>query len=171
MTTKITEQNILNLANVGVNWQSVITADGSTVTSLDAGKGYFIDTTSAVGLVSLPTSSNVGDTIAIKDYAGTFATNALTIQRNGNNIQGVANNSQIGTNRASIVLVYIDSTKGWLYTNESNVADLQAASFIPYCSIAKVFILMLPNPMICGIFSTIINSAQPMNSLGESSLL
>jgi len=42
----------------------------------------------------------------------------------------VANDSLISTNRASIVLVYIDATKGWLYTNESNVADLQAATFI-----------------------------------------
>ena len=130
MTTKITEQNISNLANVGVSWQSVNTADGSTVISLQAGKGYFIDTTSAVGLVSLPTSPNVGDTIAIKDYAGTFATNALTIQRNGNNIQGAANNSQISTNRANVELVYIDSTKGWLYTNESNVGDLGSPLFI-----------------------------------------
>jgi hypothetical protein len=42
----------------------------------------------------------------------------------------VANDSQISTNRASIVLVYIDATKGWLYTNESNVADLWSNFFI-----------------------------------------
>jgi hypothetical protein len=40
---------------------------------------------------------SIGDTISIKDYAGTFATNKLTIDRNGKNIQGVANNSQIST--------------------------------------------------------------------------
>jgi hypothetical protein len=33
--------------NVDVDWQSVITADGSTGTTGSAGKGYFIDTTSA----------------------------------------------------------------------------------------------------------------------------
>jgi hypothetical protein len=64
----------------------------------------------------------LGDTIAIKDYAGTFATNNLTIARNGHNIQGVANDSLISTNRASLVLVYVDSTKGWIYAEESNVA-------------------------------------------------
>jgi hypothetical protein len=42
----------------------------------------------------------------------------------------VANNSQLGTNRASIVLVYVDATKGWVYQNESNVADLQQPLFI-----------------------------------------
>ena len=107
-----------------VQWQSVVTADGSTGTSASAGEGYFIDTTSAAHTLTLPGSPSAGDTIAIKDYAGTFGTNNLTIARNGNNIQGVANDSLISTNRASVVLVYIDATKGWLYTNESNVADL-----------------------------------------------
>ena len=130
MTTKITEQNISNIANLGVQWQSKVTSDGSTVTTMAAGKGYFIDNTSAAGLVKLPLSASAGDSIAIKDYAGNFGTNNLTIQRNGHKIQGTANDGRINTNRASLVLVYIDATKGWLYTNESNVADLQAADFV-----------------------------------------
>ena len=107
-----------------ISWQAKITSDGSTVTTMVAGRGYFVDNSSAAGLVKLPASASRGDTIAIKDYAGNFATNKLTIQRNGHNIQGQAVNSLIGTNRASLFLVYIDSTKGWLFTNESNVADL-----------------------------------------------
>ena len=109
-----------------VEWQAVKTADFNAV----AGEGYFVDTDS-VGAVTatLPGSPSAGDTIAFKDYAANFGTNALTIARNGNNIQGVANDSEISTNRASIVLVYIDATKGWLYTNESNVADLQGPAF------------------------------------------
>ena len=104
-----------------VSWQSVVTADGSTTTTAVSGNGYFIDTTSATHTITLPASPSAGDTIAIKDYAGTFGTNNLTIGRNGNNIQGVANDSLISTNRASIILVYSDATKGWLYTVESNV--------------------------------------------------
>ena len=123
MTTKLTDKNISNVANLGLQWQSVITADGSTTTTAVAGQGYFIDTTSAAHTINLPASATAGDTIAIKDYAGTFGTNNLTIGRNGHNIQGVANNSTIDTTRASVVLVYADATKGWLYTNESNVAD------------------------------------------------
>src|SRR6056300_557784 len=107
-----------------ISWQSVVTADGSTATSAVAGNGYFIDTTSAAHTINLPSSPSAGDKIAIKDYAGTFGTNNLTIGRNGNNIQGVANDSLIATNRASIILVYSDATKGWLYTVESNVAFL-----------------------------------------------
>ena len=108
-----------------VSWQSVVVSDGSTVTTMVAGRGYFVNNTSAAGIVKLPISASAGDTVAIKDYAGNFATNNLTIQRNGHNIQGVANDSSIQTNRASLQLVYIDATKGWLYTNESNVDDLE----------------------------------------------
>ena len=111
--------------NVSASWQSVITADGSTGTTAVAGNGYFIDTTSATHTLTLPASATIGDFIAIKDYAGTFGTNNLTIARNGHNIQGVANDSLITTNRASLVLVYVDSTKGWLYWEEHNVADLE----------------------------------------------
>jgi len=116
--------------NVNVDWQSVIVADGSTATTGVAGRGYFIITTSAAHTFTLPASATRGDTIALKDYAGTFASNKLTIARNGHNIQGVANNSLIGTNRASLVLVYVDSTKGWLYAEEHNVANLGAPVFI-----------------------------------------
>jgi hypothetical protein len=96
---------------------------------MEAGKGYFVDNTSASGIVKLPTSASAGDTISIKDYAGNFGTNNLEIQRNGHKIQGVANNGQITTNRASLTLVYVDSTKGWLYANESNVADLEQKTY------------------------------------------
>src|SRR5210317_640148 len=113
-----------------ISWQSVITADGSTGTTAVAGNGYFIDTTSAAHTITLPSSPSIGDTVAIKDYAGTFGTNNLTIARNSSNIQGVANDSLISTNRASLTLVYVDATKGWLYAVESNVADLEAPTFI-----------------------------------------
>src|SRR6056300_1126460 len=113
-----------------VAWQSVVTADGSTTTTAVSGNGYFIDTTSAAHTITLPASPSAGDYVAIKDYTATFGTNNLTIGRNSENIQGAANDSLISTNRASIVLVYIDSTKGWLYTVESNVADLELDPYI-----------------------------------------
>src|SRR6056300_203533 len=115
---------------VDVNWQSVITADGSTATTASAGNGYMIDTTSAAHTFNLPASATLGDQIAIKDYAGTFASNNLTIGRNGHNIQGVANDSLISTNRASLLLVYVDSTKGWIYAEECNVANLEQIQYI-----------------------------------------
>tara|TARA_Y100001972_G_scaffold88005_1_gene107642 strand:- start:487 stop:1899 length:1413 start_codon:yes stop_codon:yes gene_type:complete len=112
--------NSLNL----IDWQSKVTSDGSTITTMEAGKGYFVDNSSAAGIVKLPASATIGQQLAVKDYAGNFGTNNLTIQRNGHNIQGNAVDSVINTNRASLVLVYVDSTKGWLYDIESNVGDL-----------------------------------------------
>lgn len=119
-----------SIPNKFVDWQSVIVADGSTGTTGVSGRGYFINTTSAAHIFTLPVSATRGDTIAIKDYAGTFATNNLTINRNGHNIQGVANNSLISTNRASVVLVYVDVTRGWEFVEESNVATLGQVLFI-----------------------------------------
>jgi hypothetical protein len=114
---------------VDVNWQSVITADGSTTTTSSAGNGYFIDTTSAAHTINLPASASLGDTIAIKDYATSFNSNNLTIGRNGHKIQGVNGDVVLSTNRASVVLVYVDSTKGWLFREEHNVGNLGAPLF------------------------------------------
>ena len=104
-----------------IEWQTVKTSGFTAV----AGEGYFCNTNGGAFIATLPASPSAGDTVAFKDYGDDFATNALTIARNGSNIQGLANDSLISTDRASVVLVYIDATKGWLFTNESNVADLQ----------------------------------------------
>jgi len=113
-----------------IDWQSVVVSDGSTVTTMVAGRGYFVNNSSAAGIVKLPASANAGETIYVKDYAGNFGTNNLTIQRNSHNIQGHATDLTIETNRASIRLVYVDSAKGWLITNESAVGDLQDTRYV-----------------------------------------
>ena len=106
-----------------IDWQSVVTGD----TTMVAGRGYFVDTSSSEVSMTLPSSASAGDTVAMKDYAATFGSNKLTIVRNGHNIQGKAKNGEITTNRASIKMVYVDSTKGWLFIDESNVGDLRQA--------------------------------------------
>jgi hypothetical protein len=108
------------------DWQSVVTSN----TTMVSGKGYFVNTTSGAITMTLPASPSAGDYVAIKDYAATFQTNSCTIGRNSSNIQGTANDSELKTTRASVVLVYVDGTKGWLFTNESNVADLQKLEYI-----------------------------------------
>ena len=100
--------------SAGTSWQSVVTADGSTTTSAVAGEGYFIDTTSATHTITLPGSPTLGDEISIIDYAGTFDTNALTVGRNGNPIQGSAADLTVSTERAGFTLVFVDGTQGWL---------------------------------------------------------
>ncbi len=121
MTTKITEQNVSNLANVGVDWQSVITGD----TTMVAGRGYFVNTTSGVITMTLPASPSIGDTISIRDYAGTFGSNKLTVARNSSPIEGGTNNLEYATNNFVVTLVYIDGTRGWVTTE----SEAKAGSF------------------------------------------
>tara|TARA_A100001201_G_scaffold20501_1_gene22951 strand:- start:3382 stop:4794 length:1413 start_codon:yes stop_codon:yes gene_type:complete len=113
--------DINTLITSDIAWQSTVQYNNIT---LESGKGYFINTTAGPTTMTLPSSPSAGDFVALKDYAGTFGTNKLTIDRNGSNIQGLAANSDLTTDRASVVLVYVDSTEGWLYTVENNVGDL-----------------------------------------------
>ena len=126
MTTKITEQNISQLANAGVNWQPVVTADGSTGLTAVAGRGYFIDTTSGAQTVTLPASPKVGDVVVLKDYARTWATNAVSIA--SNTLDGVGSATpSFSTNGQTVTLVYMDGTKGWSLINEDTTSDLGTA--------------------------------------------
>ena len=113
-----------------IAWQSVVVSDGSTVTTMVAGRGYFVNNTSAAGIVNYQRVHLLVTLLRYKDYAGNFGTNNLTIQRNSHKIQGAASDSQISTNRASLVLVYIDATKGWLYSHQHNVTDLQQNPYV-----------------------------------------
>ena len=96
--------------SAGTSWQAVKTADFNAA----AGEGYFIDTTSATHTITLPGSPTLGDEVSIIDYAGTFDTNALTVGRNGNPIQGSAADLTVSTERAGFTLVFVDGTQGWL---------------------------------------------------------
>ena len=93
-----------------VDWQTVITGN----TTMVAGRGYFVNTTSIAITMTLPISAVRGDEVWIVDYAGTFDTNNLTVGRNGHNIQGDASDLTVSTERAGFTLVYVDSTQGWL---------------------------------------------------------
>ena len=104
-----------------ITWQTTKKTGDFTAVSTE---GYFVDTSSLAITATLPSSPSAGDIVAFKDYTATFATNNLTIARNGSNIQGNANDSIISTNRASVALIYVDATEGWVYTNESNGGDL-----------------------------------------------
>ena len=94
----------------GTSWQTVKTSGFTAV----AGEGYFCDTTSAAFTATLPASATRGNEVSFIDYAGTFDTNNLTIGRNSHNIQGVAEDLTVSTERAGFTLVYVDATQGWL---------------------------------------------------------
>ena len=104
-----------------VDWDTSIHT--STVTA-ESGKGYFVNTTGGGVTVNLPAAS-VGDIVGIKDYAGTFQTNACTIAPNGSeNIGGAsASDPTLEVEGESVLLVYADATQGWLATQQSVTAS------------------------------------------------
>jgi hypothetical protein len=121
--------DINTLVTSDIDWQTGDIKTGNFVAA--SGKGYFVDTTGGAITATMPNPPSAGNIVAFKDYAGTFGTNNLTIDRNGHNIQGIPQDSIISTNRASLVLVYnADAVSGWLYTVENNVGDLEGPTYI-----------------------------------------
>jgi len=94
----------------GTDWQAVKTGTFTAV----AGEGYFINTTGGAFEMDLPAGS-IGDEVSFIDYAGTFDTNALTIDQNGTEkIAGSTAALTVSVERAANTLVYTDGTQGWL---------------------------------------------------------
>ena len=84
-----------------------------------AGEGYFVNTTSGEIDVTLPASPSAGAVVAIKDYAGTFDTNKVTLVQNGSDkIGGSTVNATLDVEGIAVTLVFIDSTQGWLETDD-----------------------------------------------------
>jgi hypothetical protein len=98
----------------GTSWQAVKTGTFTAV----AGEGYFINTTGGAFEMDLPAGS-IGDEVSFIDYAGTFDTNALTIDQNGTEkIAGSTDPLTVSVERAANTLVYTDGTQGWLLKNK-----------------------------------------------------
>ena len=102
----------------GTDWQAVKTSDFTAV----AGEGYFVDTTSGAITVTLPSSPSAGDYVVLKDYARTWATNAVTT--NSVLSDGSTNAITFSTNGQTVTLVYMDDTKGWSLINEDTTSNL-----------------------------------------------
>jgi hypothetical protein len=114
-------------ATGAVSWNTTVkTGDFTAV----AGEGYFVNTTSGAVNVTLPAGS-AGSVIGIKDYAGTFDTNAVTLTRNGSDkIGGASTNATLSTEGIAVTLVFIDSTQGWLVTDSGLQSEAPTPSFI-----------------------------------------
>src|SRR5210317_865747 len=100
-----------------VDWDT--TAKTASFTAV-SGNGYFVNTTSGAITVTLPASPSAGDIVAVSDYAGTSATNAITIARNSSPFEGGTTDGEIVTNRQAATFVYVDGTQGWLAVNSND---------------------------------------------------
>lgn len=109
-------------ADIGTQWQAVIVADGSTNTTAVAGEGYFIDNSSATHTINLPASPSIGDTVKIVALSG--KTNAITVGRNGSNIQGAASDRVYQSDNQADTFTYSNATEGW--TVETTTQEVPA---------------------------------------------
>ena len=102
-------------ATGAASWDTTVKTTGFTAVS---GVGYFVNTTGGAISVNLP-AGTAGDVVAIKDYANTFDTNAVTLVQNGSDkIGGSTVNAILSTEGLAVTLIYIDSTQGWLVTDD-----------------------------------------------------
>jgi hypothetical protein len=95
-----------------------------------SGVGYFVNTTAGAIIVNLP-AGVAGDVVAIKDYAGTFDSNAATLVQNGSDkINGSIVNATLSTEGLAVTLVYVDATQGWLVTDSGVQSEAPQSEFI-----------------------------------------
>jgi len=101
-----------------VDWQTG-SIKSSTFTAAN-GEGYFVNTTGGVVTVNLP-AGVAGAIVGLKDYAGTWQTNAVTLNPNGSDKIGGGNtvDPTLAVQGGSVLLVFVDSTQGWLATSQS----------------------------------------------------
>ena len=114
----------------------VLYSDGTNISSGPITKGYYtipaaytavngdqllINTTGTGGglnapvTITLPASPAIGNEVTFIDSGNGFGSNNLTINRNSSPILGNAANLTVSTNGAAFTLVYVNSTRGWIY--------------------------------------------------------
>jgi hypothetical protein len=107
-------------ATGAVNWNTTVKTGDFTAVS---GEGYFVNSTSGEIDVTLP-AGTAGSIIAVADYANTADTNNIILKQNGSDkIEGSTDDFIVNQEGASLTLVFVDSTKGWIITDTGNSTD------------------------------------------------
>ena len=117
-------------ATGSASWTTTVKTNSDSGFTAVAGEGYFLNTTAGTISVNLP-AGTAGAVVAFKDYAGTFDTNKVTLVQNGSDkIGGSTVNATLDTEGIAVTLVFIDSTQGWLVTDDGLQTSAATASFI-----------------------------------------
>lgn len=110
----ILQQHISDAAGHS-SWQVV----SSNTTAEDGGQ-YLVDSSGDVVTITAIASPSEGNWFEVV-CLGDSETNAITIDRNGSNIEGAASNMTISQNRYGFKLVYSDASSGWVRVSEVNI--------------------------------------------------
>ena len=117
--------------------KSLVYSDGTNINKGLINKGYYtvpgaytavdgdqlLVNTSSSGLnssvtITLPASPSIGNEVHFIDSGNFFASNNLTIARNGSNILGSASNLVVNTNSSAFTLVFVNTARGWIYKDK-----------------------------------------------------
>jgi hypothetical protein len=111
------------LGGGGVDWD---TTPKTTNFNAEAGKGYFVDTTSNSVTVTLPTGV-AGESVTVLDYISNANTNAIVFSpQSGEKIEGGTSGQGVTANRQATTLTYSGATQGWLVSSAGDSGPIQA---------------------------------------------
>ena len=92
--------------------QTLVSRGNLRTSGVQSSGNYFVIPASGLTL-TLPASPVLGDEVVITDIAGTAFNTPVNIARNGQLIQGLAEDMPFNINSASVRLVYSNTTYGW----------------------------------------------------------
>jgi len=101
----------------GTNWNTLVKSAAYDLVNYDE---VLADSTSGPFILTLPSSPNLGDRVWIIDMKGTWETNNVTVERNGNNIAGIAENLILNVNQAWVYFLF-DGVDNWLVRKSVNI--------------------------------------------------
>ena len=99
----------------GSSGYTYVEATGNTAASVNT--KYIVNTNTANLTITLPSTPSFGDEVGIIDGTGNASVHAITVARNGGNIQGAASDMTVTTDRSAFTLVYYNASQGWVLTN------------------------------------------------------
>jgi len=99
----------------GTSGYTYVEATGNTAAT--ANTKYIVNTNTSNLTITLPSTPSFGDEVGIIDGTGNASVHAITVGRNGGNIQGAASDMTVTTNRSAFTLVYYNASQGWVLTN------------------------------------------------------
>lgn len=99
--------------NLVASWTEV--TDSSSVLS---NSRLIVNTSVKPITLTFPATPSLGDEIKIIDGSGNAHTNNITIDLNGNKINGISDNLLVDYDRASITLLYYNTAQGWIISEK-----------------------------------------------------
>jgi hypothetical protein len=134
VTGNIVKSNALQASDGG----NIINQCGTTVTLGASGDTIALATgASQTGFKAIDwcttaktASPTVGDQVSFVDFAGTFDTNALTVDANSKKIKGSTCDATLGAERGAVTIIYTGTTQGWITTSQANAASFSQETFI-----------------------------------------